>query len=725
MRTPKLKLAVIAITAAFAGNASAIDFLQTYRLARQNDAAFSSARAGLEAGLEKLPQGRALLLPVINGTANTNWNDGENRTTGVSRQFNSNGYNITLTQPLFRWQNIVQYKQSEFQVLQSEAQFGQATQDLIVRVAQAYFDVLAAQDNIEFIVANKIAIAEQLAQAKRNFEVGTATITDTNEAQARFDLAVAQEISGQNALEVAVRALQQIIGQLPDKLTPLKAVAMTVPVPNVMDEWANAARGNNFVVRGNEAVFEIATREIERQRAGHYPTLDVVASTQDNTNENLAAAAALAGGSRASIQQNIVGLQLALPIFAGGSVLSRTREAVALREKARQDLEASRRTAEFNARQSYLNVTNGLAQVKALEQALVSSETALQSNRVGYEVGVRINIDVLNAQQQVFQTKRDLARARYDTILNGLRLKSAAGSLTENDVELVNALLGFEPGATPAPVPTQPMRPPTGMLDSPGPAPVAASARTGDQGTQKNAASASATRTTRASEQTQKEQAAVSGKTAAPGKAAAPEKTVAPATAVPTPAEPTTAAARPPAPVAEPAAPVAAPAAASRTPVATPVAASPAAVEKPLEASTNVETSVAAPEPVTAAAPVEESPPAAAPIVPVAMQPSPALEKALPAPEAAASIPASRTAVQKDSAKSTPKSVSSKTKHSAREAAAATQALVAEATSVAVVAPAAQAADAPPARVYSVVEPRIPGSRTPVDQAPASGPKQD
>ena len=458
--------------------------------------------------------------------------------------FNSNGYNITLTQPLFRWQNIIQYKQSEFQVLQSEAQFGQATQDLIVRVAQAYFDVLAAQDNIEFIIANKIAIAEQLAQAKRNFEVGTATITDTNEAQARFDLAVAQEISGQNALEVGVRALQQIIGQLPDQLTPLKAVAMTVPVPNVMDDWANAARGNNFVVRGNEAVFEIATREIERQRAGHYPNLDVVASTQENTNANLAAITAVSGGTRSTISQNAVGLQLSLPIFAGGSVLSRTREAVALREKARQDLEASRRAAEFNARQSYLNVTNGLAQVKALEQALVSSETALQSNRVGYEVGVRINIDVLNAQQQVFQTKRDLARARYDTILNGLRLKSAAGSLTENDVELVNALLGFEPGATPAPVPTQPMKPPTGMFDSPGPARVAPSAKAADPVTEKSAAPASATRTTRASEQAQKEKAA-SGKATTSGKAAASAKAAAPAQAVATRAEPVATAAQP------------------------------------------------------------------------------------------------------------------------------------------------------------------------------------
>ncbi len=460
MRAPKLKIATIAVVAMLAGNAAAIDFLQAYRLARQNDATFAAARSALEAGLEKLPQGRALLLPVIDGAANTNWNDARNVTGNRDISFNSNGFSITLTQPLFRWQNLVQYQQSQYQVLQSEAQFGQATQDLVVRVAQAYFDVLAAQDNIEFTISNKISIAEQLAQAKRNFEVGTATITDTNEAQARYDLAVAQEIAGQNALEVAVRALQQIISDVPDKLTPLKAVAMTTPVPNVMDEWANAARANNLVVRGNEAVFEIATRDVDRQRAGHYPSLDAVASYQEATTLNPAAAFAGAAVPRAEVQQNVIGLRLTVPIFAGGSVLSRTREAVALKERARQDLEASRRAAEFNARQSYLNVTNGLAQVKALEQALVSSEVALQSNRVGYEVGVRINIDVLNSQQQVFQTKRDLARARYDTILNGLRLKSAAGSLTESDVELVNGLLGFEPGAPPAPVPSGPTKPP-------------------------------------------------------------------------------------------------------------------------------------------------------------------------------------------------------------------------------------------------------------------------
>jgi len=449
MKRPTFTLMTLAVGLAFAEGACAGDFLATYRLARQNDAQFASARASLEAGLEKLPQGRAQLLPVINAAGNTTHNDVDNKTTDTQFSFNSNGWSVTLTQPLFRWQNLVAYKQSAYQVLQAEAQFGQATQDLIVRVAQAYFDVLAAQDNLDFSKANKIAIAEQLAQAKRNFEVGTATITDTNEAQARYDLATAQEISANNAGEVAQQSLQQIIGRAPDALTPLRSkLQLDPPQPAVMDDWVKSARANNFVVKGNEAVFEISTREVDRQRAGHYPNIDVVASFQDNTTQNVQT-----GGARSNVTQGQVALQLNLPLYAGGSVLSRTREAVGLKEKARHDLETSRRAAEFNARQSYLNVTNGMAQVTALEQALVSSETALQSNKVGYEVGVRINIDVLNAQQQVFQTKRDLSRARYDTILHGLRLKAASGSLSEGDAEAVNRLLGYDQPAPASPAP--------------------------------------------------------------------------------------------------------------------------------------------------------------------------------------------------------------------------------------------------------------------------------
>ena len=303
MRTPNLKLAVIAVAAAFAAERGR-DRLPPDLPARAPERPAVRRRAREPGGGPGEAAPGAGAAPAGDQRHGEHQLERRRRTgsLGSNLTFNSNGYNITLTQPLFRWQNLVQYKQSEFQVLQSEAQFGQATQDLIVRVAQAYFDVLAAQDNLEFIKANKIAIAEQLAQAKRNFEVGTATITDTNEAQARYDLAVAQEIAGQNALEVAVRALQQIIGQMPDQLTPLKAVAMNSPVPNVMDDWANAARGNNFVVRGNEAVFEIATREIDRQRAGHYPTVDVVDQLSRTTpTVNLAARSRPA--QHASIQQ--------------------------------------------------------------------------------------------------------------------------------------------------------------------------------------------------------------------------------------------------------------------------------------------------------------------------------------------------------------------------------------------------------------------------------------
>jgi len=427
----------MAVAAALAGPARASDLVEVYNQAKGYDAQFAAAKAALEAGKEKGPQGLAGLLPNVAGSANTFWNRAEITQTNDLFTFNSNGWTVQLTQPIFRWQNWEAYKQGELQVLQAEATFGAAGQDLVVRVAQAYFDVLQAGDNLEFVKANKAAIAEQLAQAKRNFEVGTATITDTNEAQARFDLAAAQEIAAVNDLEVKKRALQLLIGDVPATLTPLRTtLQIDSPEPNNMDEWVARAQDQNFQVRAQEAAVQIAKREIERQRAGHYPTVDLVGNVSNNTNQNLAILA-----PRRTVDQTQIGVQIALPIFSGGSVLSRTREAVALSDKARSDLDNVRRSAALDARRSFLNVSNGLAQVKALEQALVSSETSLQSNRVGYEVGVRINLDVLNAVQQVFSTKRDLAKSRYDTIINGFKLKQAAGNLTEDDIQRANALL--------------------------------------------------------------------------------------------------------------------------------------------------------------------------------------------------------------------------------------------------------------------------------------------
>jgi outer membrane protein len=441
----KNKILILSLALA-AAPAFAADLMQVYRDAIAYDAQFASAKAAWEAGQEKLPQGRAGLLPVISGSASTVWNDADyqRRTAGVARldtQYNTNGYQLTLSQPIFRWQNIEQYGQSKLMVVQADAQFAQAKQDVILRVSQAYFEVLLAQDSLSLAQAQKKAIAEQLEAAKRNFEVGTATITDTHEAQARYDLATAQELAAQNDQEIKRQALRQVIGKVPESLAVLRAqVQLQRPQPDDMSKWVEAAEAGSPLVQAQEAALEIADKEINKQRAGHLPTLDLVATRgRSSATGGLAAGAVVPFGS--DTHTSTVGLQLTLPIFAGGAVMSKDREAVALREKARADLDNTRRSAALNARQAYLGVTNGMAQVKAYQQALVSSQSALDSNKLGYEVGVRINIDVLNAQQQLFSTRRDLAKARYETLIAQLRLKAAAGSLGEEDVQAINALL--------------------------------------------------------------------------------------------------------------------------------------------------------------------------------------------------------------------------------------------------------------------------------------------
>ena len=422
--------------------AQAADLMAVYRDALAYDAQFASARAALDAGREKLPQGRAGLLPTVGLSANTTWNDidSKRRTPGaveVNSQYNSNGWTVSLSQPLFRWQNWVAYSQAELAVAQAEAQFALARQDLILRAAQAYFDVLLAQDTLATAQAQKVAIAEQLESAKRNFEVGTATITDTHEAQARYDLTSAQEIAADNDLTVKRQVLRAVIGKEPDGLKSLRpGVRLVGPQPDDIGKWVELAESGGASVLVSQALYEIATREIEKQRAGHYPTLDLVATRgRSSLTGNTTTVAANDSNS------STIGLQLAIPIFAGGGVVSRDREAVALKEKAAGDLENARRTAALSARQSYLAVTSGLAQVKAYEAALTSSQSALDSNKLGYEVGVRINIDVLNAQSQLFDTRQKLAKARLDTLVALLKLKAAAGSLGEDDVAAINALL--------------------------------------------------------------------------------------------------------------------------------------------------------------------------------------------------------------------------------------------------------------------------------------------
>jgi outer membrane protein len=419
------------------------DLLQVYRQAQRYDAVYAAARHALEAGRARLPQGRALILPTLNLSANATASriDSESRNPALIPDFTrspeSAGYTLTLAQPIYRPQNWLQYRQAEFQVAQAEAAFGQAGQDLIVRTAQAYFDVLAAQDTLELVRAQKAAISEQLAQAKRNFEVGTATITDTHEAQARFDLIGAQEIAAQNDLESKRRTLQLLTGKEPGELRPLRGeVRLPPPNPPDMQAWVDLAEKQSYPVQIQEAAAEVAALEVKRNSAAHLPTLDAFAS-HNQTGQNASTESSVGR----DVTQTTIGLQLAMPLFAGGGISSREREAAALSLKAREDLENARRNSVLTARQTYLAVSNGISLVSALEQALLSSTSALDSNKLGYEVGVRINIDVLNAQQQVFQTRRDLLAARYTTINNSLRLKAAAGALREEDLEEVNRAL--------------------------------------------------------------------------------------------------------------------------------------------------------------------------------------------------------------------------------------------------------------------------------------------
>ena len=424
-----------------ATSAHASDLMSVYRDAYDYDAQFAAARASLDAGREKLPQGRSGLLPTIGATANTTWNEVETTprttpSTTVEREYNSHGWTATLTQPLFRWQNWAAYKQGEYAVAVAEAQFASARQDLMVRVAQAYFDVLLAEETMATAAAQKTAITQQLESAKRNFEVGTSTITDTHEAQARYDLAVATEIAAQNDLTVKRQALQTLIGKDPEMLKALRPGAQIGrPQPDDILKWADTAESGNLSVAQAQAAYEIADQEVAKQRAGHLPTLDAVATYGKS------AAGYSSAGYGYDSKAKTIGLQLTVPIFSGGATASRDREAVALREKAIADLDNARRQAVLVARQAYLGVTSGLSQVKAYEAAVASSQSALDSNKVGYDVGVRINIDVLNAQSQLFDTRQKLAKARFDTLVAQLRLKQAAGNLSEDDLAAINALL--------------------------------------------------------------------------------------------------------------------------------------------------------------------------------------------------------------------------------------------------------------------------------------------
>ena len=441
MKTFRLLPLFVAIGATLALPTQAQSLVDLYQSARGYDATYQSAKSQFDATLARADQAKALLLPTVGlslGASATNLDT----TLPASLQtppsnFNSQSATVSASQPLYRPANRASYAQGMKQVDLAQAQLAAADQDLIVRVSQTYFDVLAAIDNLTFVKAQKAAVGEQLASAKRNFEVGTATITDTREAQARFDLGTAQEIAAENDLRVKRIALDQLVGKVDAQPSPLaQPLRLPTLVPSDVNAWVAQAENNHPGIRQSQVALDVAKLETQKAQAGHKPTLDLTAGyniTQNNGSAN----------SATDYRTNAatVGLAFNLPLFAGFAIQNRVRETLALEDKARSDLEATRRAVAQGTRTAFFGVESGQGQVKALEAAEASSQSALDANKLGYQVGVRINIDVLNSQSQLFDTKAKLAKARYDVLLGGLRLRQASGTLQAQDLQGVNALL--------------------------------------------------------------------------------------------------------------------------------------------------------------------------------------------------------------------------------------------------------------------------------------------
>ena len=429
-------LAALATLLALGGSAaaSAQSLKDLYAAARVFDATYQASRALSDAARYRAAQAEALGLPAASlfadvGTARNEPTRGPaSTTTNLSASLNGRV-------PLFNRANGASIQQARKSLLSAQADLDTAEQDLIVRVAGAYFDVLAAQDNLGTVQANKTATTEQLASAKRNFEVGTATITDTREAQARFDLVVAQEIAADNDLRAKRIALDQLVGRNIVEPRPLKVpVVLPATVPANPEEWVTVADSQHPTVRRARVGLEIAQLESQRADAGRLPTVDAVGSIGPGT--------ARTSGRGSSTSTNAsVGVQLTWPLYTGGLVQNRIKEALALEEKSRNDLEAARRGVAQATRVAWFGVQSGQAQVRALEAAEASTQLALEATQLGYRVGVRVNLDVLNAQSQLFNTRRDLARARYDVLLGSLRLRQASGQLGAGDVDALNQLL--------------------------------------------------------------------------------------------------------------------------------------------------------------------------------------------------------------------------------------------------------------------------------------------
>lgn len=418
-----------------AGPLHAADLLQAYRSALQYDAQFASAQAQYQAAMEQVAGRRAGLLPQLSLEAQNSWNqtryeaaDGE-----VEYRQQNRTYSLQLAQPLFRWQNWVHYQQGGELALLAASRLASARQALLLRVAEAYFSALHAEDVRQAVWRQQVADAELLGRARKNFELGNVSIADVHEAQASFDRVTAQLIEAENDQQLAGHALARITGRQPGRLCGVReGVMLQRPQPEAMDAWIEASRQGNLAIQEQALLLEVARYEVSRRRAEHLPTLDLVASQSMQERPNIATERS---------ESASLGLRLSMPLYAGGRTSAAVREAQALLIQAEAALDDARRAAELDARHAWLGVVGGLGRVRALEVATLSADSALAANRLGYRVGMRTSIDVLEVQSQYSETVQQLSRARYDTLLAQLRLKAAVGSLDERDLHALSDLL--------------------------------------------------------------------------------------------------------------------------------------------------------------------------------------------------------------------------------------------------------------------------------------------
>ena len=467
----KVALSVIALLSS--SSVFADNLLEVYNIAKDNDPTYLASDAGRKATNERVNQSMAALLPQISATisASKTSRESSGTTTVVGSvddpntpdvdesapqnsanesDSTSSGFSVRLSQEIYNHSSWLSLRQSEKRALQSNVNHEGAKQDLIIRVAEAYFNVLAAMDSVEFSKAETEAVSKELAQTKQRFEVGLIAMTDVHEAQSRHDRALANQISAQNGLDNAHEALQQVTGQYHYDLLGLKnEIPLRNPQPTDIKSWVKEAETNNVSIKASRIGLDIAKKSIDISFAGHLPTLDLSASYTDGSGDTDSQGTQFFGSlgitsnttSDGDSTDSSVSLNLNIPIYSGGRTNAQVKEAQALYQQAAHNLEADHRRAVSETRSAYLGVVAAVSSVNALNQAVVSSQSALEATQAGFEVGTRTIVDVLLQTQQLYSAKRDHARARYDYILNTLRLKRSAGLLTEDDLSQVNKLL--------------------------------------------------------------------------------------------------------------------------------------------------------------------------------------------------------------------------------------------------------------------------------------------